>query len=181
MNRLLMGIVALALLFGCTGVPQEKYDSLKSQCDSEKIDLNARLLSGDSRANELAAKISECNSQKQSMDAAIRAKDAEMALLRNDSGILASARAKAGRIAQYNLVTAYYLDAYGPGKIPNSVRLNRIDAQAASLNDAALYASWKAVRNCSGIVDCENAKSAFTKAIDSRISGIESEIADIVK
>ena len=182
MRYLLLYLAAILLLLsGCTGVSQEKYDTLKSQCDSDKTDLNARLSSQDSRVNELTSKISECNSQKQKMDAAIRAKDAQMALLRNDSEILASARAKAGRIAQYDLVTAYYLDAYGPGKIPNSVRLNRIDAQAASLNDNQLYASWTAVRNCGGITDCGSSKAAFIKTIDSRISAIALEIAEIVK
>lgn len=181
MIRLLAYVLPLVLLSGCTGVSQEKYDGLKSQCDSEKADLNAQLSSRDSRVIELTGKISECNSQKQTMDAIIRTKDLEVASLKNDSGILASARAKAGRIAQYELLAAYYNDAYGPGKIANSVRLNRIDAQAAKLNDAPLYASWTAVRNCGGITDCGSAKDNFTKAIDSRISSLAFEIADIVK
>ncbi len=181
MNLPLMGIAALVLLFGCIGVSQEKYDGPKAQCDSEKADLSAQLSSKDSRVIELTGKISECNSQKQTMDAVIRTKDMEIAVLKNDSKVLASARAKAGRIAQYKLLITYYNEAYGPGKIANSVRLNRIDAQAASLNDTPLYASWKALRNCDGILNCDSSNAAFTKAIDSRINSLAFEIADIVK
>ena len=102
-------------------------------------------------------------------------------MLRTEAGALAQARQKAEEIAAYELALQYYNDAFGPGKVLNTYRLNRIDTQVRSLPDAQLLVLWNAVRNCGGLTDCDNAKAAFTSAIQGKKNALALQIVEIVR
>ncbi|HIH19079.1 TPA: hypothetical protein HA225_03805 [Candidatus Micrarchaeota archaeon] len=181
MKRLPLFAIPLFLLLGCTGVSQGEYDALKETCNEEKGKLSAQLELKEARIGELTSDVARCNVQKQSLDAEISAMNSQISVLKNDSNILKQARAESDRMRQFDLALSYYNDAYGEGKIPNNLRLNRIETQVQSLSDPPLYASWKAVRGCGGIVECENAKANFTGTIEQRKTELVFQIALIVK
>ncbi len=174
-------VAALVLLFGCIGVPQEKYDALKASCDSDKAALSSSLEKEQSQNALLGKNLDKCNAERAADGQMISDRDSQIASLNADEAVLLAARAKADKIGQYQLALTYYNDAFGPGKIANTVRLNRIEAQVSSLSDPALYTIWKSVRNCQGITDCESARSKFTSAINSTISSLALQIVDVVK
>jgi len=170
----------LLLLSGCIGVPQEKYDALKASCDNERGDAAASLEKEQVKTSELQGRLSNCQAGSDADNLVIRTQEGQIAALKADSSLLLDAKGKAGKIEQLKLLRAYYDEAFGPGKIANSYKFNRIDAQAASLADTELYNIWKSVRNCQSSTECDNAKANFIKAIDSRVAAIAFEIVDIV-
>ena len=178
----LIALVSLVLLFGCTGngVPQEKYDALSASCENAKATAAASLASEETKAASANARLSACMTEKQSLESLLTSREQENEALRAEAAVLADAREKTGLARQYNATMEYYLEAFGPGKVPNTVRLKKIDTQVASLNDSALAALWQSMKNCQGISSCENAKAAFISHIDSRIMALEIEAAAIV-
>jgi hypothetical protein len=178
----LIALVSLVLLFGCTGnsVPQEKYDALSASCEKAKATASASLASEEAKANAANSRFSACTLEKQSLESLLTVREQENEALRAEAAVLAKAREKTGLAKQYNVTIEYYLEAFGPGHVPNTVRLKKIDAQVASLNDGSLAALWQGVKNCQGISDCENAKAAFILYIDNRITALGLEAAAIV-
>ncbi len=172
---------ALILLFGCTGVSQEKYDALKSQCEQEKKTLSDSVATQKARAESADAKLGVCNNQRAADALVLESNQEENGRLKVDSLTLSQAREKTGKIAQYNQALAYYNDAFGPGKIPNSVKLNRLETQLNLLSDKELYAAWKLVKNCDSSTDCSRDKTNFTGTADAGISALAAEVVGIVK
>ncbi len=177
-----IALVSLALLFGCAGssVPQEKYDALFASCSKAKSDASSALSAEIARTGAADARLSACTDEKQSLGSLVAARERENAALRANESVLDAARAKTDLAAQYGLATAYYLEAFGPGKLPNMARLGKIEAQVDSLNDSALKALWLGVKNCQGITDCANAKAKFTAYDDGRAASLRLEAAAIV-
>ncbi|MEM2138002.1 MAG: hypothetical protein QW568_02850 [Candidatus Anstonellaceae archaeon] len=173
-------IAALLLLFGCTGVPQEKYNTLKESCDREKAELSASAEKEQVKSSELQGRLSNCQAGSDADKLVIRTQESQIAALKADSSLLLDAKGEADKIGQLRLLRTYYEEAFGPGKIANSYKLNRIDAQTASLSDTELYNIWKSVRNCQSSTECDTAKANFIKAIDTRITAIAFRIVDIV-
>lgn len=180
--RLLFAVLAalVLLLFGCTGVPQEKYDALKASCDKENADAAAALAKEQAKSSDLQLKLSNCKAEGDAGKLVIQNQERQIADLKNDSGILAAARAAAEKISLYNALRGYYDDAFGPGKIANSYKLNRVEGQLNSISDAQLSALWQKVRYCQSSTECDNAKAGFTKAIDGRIAAAALGVVDIV-
>jgi len=179
---MLIAIAALALLFGCVGdsVPQEKYDALSASCDKAKTDAASALADQKNRADLAEARLATCNSNSMSLEQLLTAKEQENDLLSVDAAVLANAREKTGMILQYNLAEEYYLDAFGPGKLPNTARMNKIDAQVALLNDSGLAAVWNGVKNCQGITGCDTAKAKVAPYISNQTQRLSLEAAAIV-
>jgi hypothetical protein len=178
----LAAVLALLLLFGCAGgVPQGKYDELKASCDSDKAFAAQELASEKSKGSDCRTQLADCNNAKKAVENVLAAKNAECAPLVNAAGLLRDARIKTAAIEKYRNATSLYDDTYGPGKIANTAKLNRIESHVLSLNDPPLYARWRAVRTCGSISECDNAKSQFLSSINQTISGIALEVADIVK
>jgi hypothetical protein len=178
----LIALVSLALLFGCTGngVPQEKYDELAANCNKAKTDAASALAAEIAKTGSANAKISSCIDEKQSLESLLSMREQENGALRAETAVLEDARVKTGLAAQYNLTIGYYLESYGPGKLPNTVRLRKIESQVNMLNDSTLKALWAGVKNCQGITDCDDAKAKFIPYIDSRITALKLEAATIV-
>ncbi len=181
-NIVLIAIVSLALLFGCIGssVPQEKYDALAASCSKAGNDSAALLSAQIAKTGAASSQLSVCTEEKQSLESLLTVREQENAALGAEAAVLASARAKMGLAGQYNLTTAYYLEAYGPGKVPNTARIKKIDTQVNSLNDSALRSLWQGVKNCQGITSCEGAKADFIPYIDGKITALKLEAAAIV-
>jgi hypothetical protein len=181
MARNILALAAIIiLLFGCTGVPQEKYDAMLASCDKDKAELSASVEKEQVKSSELQGRLGNCQAGSDADKLVIRTQESQIAALKTDSEILLTAKEKAGRIGQLKLLRTYYDDAFGPGKIPNAYKLNRIGNQANSLSDIELYATWKSVRNCQSSTGCDTAKADFVKAIDSGITAVAFEIVDIV-
>ena len=181
-NIVLIAIVSLALLFGCagSGVTQEKYDSLSASCSKAKNDSAAALSAEVAKTSAANARLSTCTEEKQSLETLLTVREQENEALRAEAAVLAKARVKTDLAGQYNLTVAYYLEAYGPGKVPNTARLKKIDTQVNSLNDSALKSLWLNVKNCQGISDCDSAKAKFIPYIDGRMTALKLEAAAIV-
>lgn len=182
MRTLLIAIAALALLFGCVGdsVPQEKYDALSASCDKAKSDAASALAEQKNSADLAGARLATCNSNSMSLEQLLAAKEQENEALAADAAVLAEAREKTDLIAQYELALEYYLDAFGPGKLPNTARMNKIDAQVALLNDSGLEAAWIGVKNCQGITGCDTAKAKMAPYISNQTQKLALEAAAIV-
>lgn len=182
MRKLFALIALVALLYGCTGsgVTQEKYDALSASCAKAKADDASALATEVAKTAAANARLSTCTAEKQSLDALLSMREQENEALGAEAAVLARARARTDLAAQYNITEAYYLEAFGPGKLPNTARLKKIDTQVASLNDSALLALWKSVKNCQGISDCDNAKAKFIPYIAGRITTLRLEAAAIV-
>ena len=178
----IIAVVSLALLYGCTGngVTQEKYDALSASCSNAKADAASTLATEVSKTSAANARLSTCTEEKQSLETLLTVREQENGALRAEAAVLAMARAKIDLAGQYNLTTEYYLEAYGPGKLPNTVRLKKIDTQVNSLNDSALESLWLDVKNCQGITGCDNAKAKFIPYIDGRMTALNLEAAAIV-
>ena len=162
-------VALLALLFGCTGgVPQDKYNALAVSCGAAKNASASALASEVSKTGEANAKLSACATDKQSLQSLLGITEQENTRLKEDSEVLASARAKAAMIGQYKLAEEYYLDAFGPGKIPNTARIKKADAQIAMLNDTTLLGIWANVKSCQTLTGCDNAKAAFSPYISNQ-------------
>ena len=183
MKYILLLIAALALLFGCpgnTGVAQEKYDALAAQCAQQNTTMQGEIAAAKSALAGTQGTLSDCVAGKQALDQLIGEKDNEIALLRIDSDALARARQKTAIIGAYGNLTSYYNDAYGPGKIPNTAKLNRIGAQAALLDDSALLSLWGNLRDCQTSSACDAAKTAFVAKINANVALLDAQVAAMV-
>ncbi|MFA6213792.1 MAG: hypothetical protein WC717_00765 [Candidatus Micrarchaeia archaeon] len=181
MLKLIALLSLVALLFGCIGgVSQEKYDGLAASCEKAKQDAKASLAAEEAKTLASNSRLSECASDKQELEQVLTEKEQENGELRADAAVLAAARAKMVMAAQYNLTMEYYMEAFGPGKVPNTVRLKKIDAQAASLQDGALLSLWQHVKACQGITGCEEAKADFVSYINGKMASLAAEAAAIV-
>ncbi len=178
----IIALVSLALLYGCIGdsVPQEKYDSLSASCEKAKNDAASALAGEKGRTDMASARLATCNAEMQSMEQLLSAREQENDELMIDAAVLAKAREKMDWAGQYNLAAAYYLDAFGPGKLPNTARMNKIDVQVALLNDAGLAAVWNGVKNCQGITGCANAKAKVIPYIGNQTQKLALDAAAIV-
>ena len=181
MQKLIALIALVALLFGCTGsVPQEKYDALAASCDKASADAASSFASEVAKTSAANAKFSTCTDAKQSLESLLSVREQENEALRAEAAVLAKARVKTSLALQYNLTIEYYLESFGPGKVPNTARLRKIDTQAASLQDSTLLALWNGVKNCQGISGCDNAKADFIAHINTRMNALAMEAAAIV-
>jgi len=181
-NIVIILLVSLALLFGCTGeVPQEKYDALAASCEKAKNESFAALSAENARTSLANSKLSACTGEKQALAAALAITDEENARLKADAAILAQARTITSVISEYDLAAEYYLNAFGPNKIPNTARIKMIDSQVNSLNDSGLAAVWENVKNCQTGTDCANAKAKVVPYIDNQTAKLAVDAADIVK
>jgi len=178
----LIAIVSLALLFGCagSGVPQEKYDALAASCAKAKNESASALSSQIAKTSAANSQLSSCTEEKQSLEGLLSVNEQEIESLKVDAAVLASARAKTDAIAQYGLASQYYLDAFGPGKVPNTARMKKIEEEVASLNDTGLMSIWLEVKMCQSITDCDNAKAKFVPYADSQIAKLAVDAAAIV-
>jgi len=181
-NIALIAVVSLVLLFGCTGssVPQEKYDALAASCSKAKNDSAAALSAEVAKTGAATARYSSCVDEKQSLESLLAVREQEKEALGAQAAILANAREKTALAAQYNVTIGYYLEAYGPGKVPNTARLRKIDAQVASLNDNSLAVAWQDVRSCQTITECDTAKAKFIPYINGMMATLYLEAAAIV-
>ena len=181
-NITLVALVSLALLFGCAGngVAQEKYDALSASCSKERNGSAALLSDEMAKTASANARASSCAGERQSLEALLSVRDSENAALKVKAAVLDAAREKTGRIAQYGLALQYYQDAFGPGKVPNTARLKKIDAQLAVVNDAALTGLVSGVRNCQGITDCEHAKAMVQPYVEKQQQRLALEASAIV-
>ena len=174
-------IAAVVLLFGCTAsVPQEKYDALSSSCAKAKNDSAALLSSANAKQDMTDAQLSSCLDGKQSLQSLVAERDSENAALSAQKAVLDAARVKTDLAAQYNLTMEYYLESFGPGRLPNTARLKKIDTQVSSLHDSAILPLWVAVKNCQSITGCDSAKAAFVQYIDDRMASLDMDAAAIV-
>ena len=178
----IIALVSLVLLFGCTSnsVPQEKYDALSASCSKAKEDTSALLSSEVARTSAANSRLSSCAGEKQSLETLLTVREQENEALRAEEKVLSDARAKVDMIGQYNLTLQYYMEAFGPGKVPNMARLNKIDGQLAVVKDPALSAKIGSVRNCQSITDCDNAKAAVQPYVEKQEQRLASEAAAIV-
>jgi len=181
MRFLLALAAALALLFGCIGVPQEKYDALKSSCEQEKKDLTLAAEAAQSQLAGLNSRLSSCTSSKEGIESLLKGKESELEAANARLSVLDRAKEKAGAVASVQALQAYYNDAFSPGKIVNSIKISRIEQQLALINDASLTAGWKRVINCGSLSECDNAKANFTAQLDAKISQLALETVSIVK
>ena len=121
-------IAAVVLLFGCTAsVPQEKYNALSATCEKAKSDSASALASEVAKTSAANGKLSACTDEKASLESLVTVREQENEGLRAQAAVLDAARAKTGLAAEYNATVAYYMDAYGPGKIINTANRKRID------------------------------------------------------
>jgi len=182
MRTMLIAIAALALLFGCTGssVPQEKYDALAASCEKAKTDAAGALAGEKNRADLAEARLATCNSNSMSLEQLLAAKEQENELLSADAAVLAKARVKTDMILQYELAEEYYLDAFGPGRLPNTAKMERMDAQVALLDDSGLAAAWNSVKDCQGITGCGTAKAKMAPYIGNQTQKLALDAAAIV-
>ncbi|MCX6770565.1 MAG: hypothetical protein NTX79_00770 [Candidatus Micrarchaeota archaeon] len=180
--RVLIALIAcVVLLFGCIGsVPQEKYDALSASCDKAKADTASSLAAEAGRASAANARLSACTEEKQSLSALLAEREQENAALRADEAVLEKAIVKTDRIAQYNLTLQYYLDAFGPGALPNTARIRKIDAQLAVMNDMTLSSLIGSVKDCQSITGCNNAKATVQPYIEKQEQALASEAAAII-
>ena len=178
----LIALVSLALLFGCagSGVPQEKYDALAASCDMAKNEAASALSAQIAKTSAANSQLSSCTAQKQSLEGEQAVMEQQNSALQAQADVLAKAREKMDWAGQYNLAAAYYLDAFGPGKLPNTARMNKIDVQVALLNDAGLAAVWNGVKNCQGITGCANAKAKVIPYIGNQTQKLALDAAAIV-
>ncbi len=182
MRAILVLAAAIALLLsGCIGVPQDKYDALKLSCDQQQKDAAGALAAEKAKSAQLNGKLSDCTVAKQGAESLLSTRSAECEALKNDSTVLKAAREKTALIATYRTATQYYNDAYGPGNIPNTYKYNRMDSLLNGLPDKTLYYLWMDVKGCQGIVACDAAKDKFTSTINSSITALSLQIADMVR
>ena len=179
-NIVIISLVSLALLFGCIGVPQEKYDALSVSCEKAKNESSALLATESGRANLADAKLSTCTGETQMLNAALELEKAENARLRADAAILAQARKITSVISGYELAAEYYLSAFGPDKIPNNARMEMIEAQVDALNDAGLKMAWENVKKCWTSTECTNAKAKVIPYINNQTAKLSVDAAKIV-
>ena len=181
-NIVLIALVSLALLFGCagSGVPQEKYDALSASCSKEKADAASSLSAEVAKAISANARFSTCAGEKQSLESLLAVREQENEALRAEAAVLAGARVKTDMIAQYDLALQYYLEAYGPGKVPNTARLRIIDGQLAVVNDQVLSSLINGVKNCQGITGCNNAKATVQPYIEKQQQKLAVEAAAVL-
>ena len=171
------------LLFGCVlgGVPQKDYDALKASCASDREASAAALQSEQAKSEDAAQRLDACMGSNSALNSRIALKDSEITGLQADKAVLDAARQKTGQIAACGLALQYYNDAFGPGSIANTYRLNRIDTQVGSLSDQNLSALWSAVRNCGASTDCANARAAFVSGIQGRENAIALQVVGMVQ
>jgi hypothetical protein len=181
MRAIIALIAAFALLYGCTAsVPQEKYDALAATCQKASDDAAIALNSEVAKSSSASSQLSACSAEKRSLESLLAVKERENDLLKADAAVLDAARVKTNLMAQYDLAMEYYLDAFGPGKVPNNARMNKIDAQVASLSDSGLAAAWLAVKNCQSVSECDNAKAAIIPYVEAQKEKLAIEAASIV-
>ena len=173
--------VFLGSIFGCEGVPQGEYDAFRAVCEQEKAGLQNAVDGEKAKCAGTDAKLSDCTRKLQSSEAIIQGKDSQLASLQKDSQLLSQILSKGNAPEPYRLALSYYEDAFGLGKLPSSQKVKKIEDQVKSLSDPALYSLWRGVMSCEGINGCEDAKSAFTGALDGRIAAAEHNLAVFVE
>jgi len=171
--------LALCILFGC--VSQDKYDSLTKNCDQEKLVLSENIALEKATCAESKDAITKCSSEKNALQTLLNRKNAEIAAMRTDAGKIAQARVKTGQIAKYGLTLKYFDDAFGPDKIPNSAKLQKIDEMVESLSDPQVLAAWQSVKNCGSSNECDASRQNFVGMIDARVGALAREAAEIIK
>lgn len=178
---LALAIVGAFALSYLASVPKGQYDALKTSCDEERASSAALLDAEKARADYAAGQLRGCENEVNANQGLLAAKNEEIEALQVDAGVLAQARVKANAHGQMALLLSYYLDAFGPGRVPNTPRVQKIEAQLASIGDAGLTGMWVDVKTCSALISCANAKDRFTGAIGTRMSLLANETAEIVK
>ena len=183
MKYILLALAALALLFGCagnTGVTQAQYTALSASCAQQNETMQSQLNTAQTELVNAQGSLSDCVSEKQADDRLISSKDDEIAVLTNESDVLADARQEAALVNEYGNLTEYYNDTYGAGMVPNTAKVDRIDALVAQLNDTSLSALWGNIRNCQTLLGCQDAESAFQAGISANVAILNAKVEAIV-
>jgi hypothetical protein len=161
-------------------VPQSKYDDLAATCALQKAESTAALDSMTSRVNSCKTQLDDCNDARKATETLISDQQEQIATLKDGSEVLAAARVKTDLIAQYKLVQTYFDDAYGPGKVPTTPKIKRLEALIISLKDTPVYGSWLDFNRCSIITECDAAKARLSTNINASINSLTYQVADIV-
>ena len=167
-------------LFGSGGASQEKYDALTSLCEKEKAGLGAECEDARAASSALEAKAAECEEKRSVAESLVASQQRQMGALQSDSDALSEIVAMGNRTGPYALALEYYNDAFGEGKVPNTAKINRIEAQTRTLGPDE-YALWRGVINCEGLSDCESAKKKFVSSLEGKIAALEHELAAFVQ
>jgi len=177
-----LALCAVLLLSGCLGsVPQSKYDELKAECAKQNETASSSLSAANLRADNFKLQAEDCLASKQATEKLLSDQNAQMASLKRDSATLASARQKTELIAKYRSALEQFNDAYGPGKVPTTPKVNNLNALVVSIKDPALYGSWLDFTRCTVPSECSAAKERFAANVNSSVSSLAYQTVDIIK
>ncbi|MEM4634048.1 MAG: hypothetical protein QW275_02745, partial [Candidatus Anstonellaceae archaeon] len=170
-------------LFGCIGNDdlKKKYEALQEEYNAQKEVCEQDLKIEKMKNFECRSQIMDCNNAKKAVEDVLASKNQECLQLANDASVLNKAREKIIIIEKYRNLTELYYDTYGPGKIINSAKLNRMENYIRMLNDTELQLKWNDLRKCGSISECESAKSQLIKAINQSIEAKALEVVEIIK
>lgn len=182
MQKSLFALLACAiLLFGCAAtVPQSKYDSLAQECEAQKTTAAGLLDDMTAKANGYKTSAADCANSRQATEKLISDQAGQIAAMKADSATLAAARQKTGLIADYKLALAYFNDSYGPGNIPTTPKLKRLEAVILQLNDQSLRAAWLDFSKCTYMAECQAAKDRFAASANASINLLTYQAAGII-
>lgn len=172
-------MLTLGFLSGC--VSQDKYDLLAKNCEQEHATLADNIELEKAACAESKDAVIMCNSEKNALQTLLNRKNTELTSMRADAAKIAQAREKTGQIAKYRLLLKYFDDAYGPGQIPNTAKVQKIDEQADLLSNPQVTAALQSAKNCSSLSECETSRQNLTAIVDKRIDELSREAADIIK
>ena len=182
---LISAVLLLALgVYVMDTVPKAGYVAIRSEkekCEMELVGAIASSTAASARIGSLETQAAECSASKSSIDKLYKQSILENTRLRADLDVMSKAKEKAAEIAKYELLKAYYLDAFGPDAVPNTVKLDRISKQAGKLGDTELVAIWSQILDCNSLYDCDLAKKKYVARLDSDIAGLSAELVTIVR
>lgn len=183
--KMVAGFVALVLIGAfavsfLSSVPKDKYDALAAKCEQDKASSAVQVAAQKDKADFAAQALADCVTEKTAGQQVIASRNAEIAVLREDSDILASARQKTSLRSQYALLLTYYNDGFGPDSVLNTVKMQRIEAQIAAIGDPALVGLFDGIRKCDSLLSCQAAKAKFTGEITGKMSLLANDTVVIV-
>lgn len=174
----IMGAAALSFF---TMVPKGAYDALQKGCEQDAASAAVTLEAEKQKSRYSAEQARDCESEKQGAQQLVEAKNAEIETLQKGADVLARARARADLHEQQRLLLEYYMDAFGPDRVINNEKVQKIEAQLGAIGDAGLTGLWVNVKGCQTLLGCQDAKGRFTGAIAARMSLYANETVGIVK
>jgi hypothetical protein len=174
---LALGAYALATI---GNVPYDAYSSLAGECKANQSAILAQAAEASDKAANLERVVTDCQRSLYSSQALYAQEKTYCDVLRSEHSVYANAVEAANLTVRYDVLKTYYLDAFGPGKIPSSTKISKINNQIALIGDSALPGLWNAILNCGSPTDCDLAKAAFLSHIDGKIQSISVQVKNIV-